>query len=48
MPTVFRHIHTVNSAAKIPAIKLEQERTFVQIPSISAIVLEISITFPWQ
>jgi len=48
MPTVFRQIHTVNSAAKIPAIKLERERTFVQIPPIFAIVLEISISFPWQ
>ena len=48
MPAVFSHIHRVNSATKIPVIKLEQERTFDQIPSISAIVFEISISFPWQ
>jgi len=46
MPNVFGHFHTVNS----PSIKLEQERTHILSPStcISAIVLEILISFPWQ
>ena len=48
MLSVFRHLHTVNSAANVFAVKLEQERTIVMTPSISAIVLEILISFPWQ
>jgi hypothetical protein len=27
MPNVLRHIHTVNSTAKLSAVELEQERT---------------------
>jgi hypothetical protein len=48
MPSVLRHLHTVNSAAKLSAVKLEQERTIVLIPSISDITLENLIPFPWQ
>jgi len=47
MPRVFRHPHTVNSAAKLSAVKLEQERTPILTPAISAIVIESSISFPW-
>jgi len=46
IPNVFGHLRTVNSAAKISAVKLEQERTLILTP-ISAIVLEILISFPW-
>jgi len=48
MPSVLRRLHTVNSAAKISAVELEQERIIVFIPSIADITLEILIPFPWQ
>jgi len=48
MPNVFRQLHTVNGGAKLSAVKLEQERTLVLTTRISAIVLEILISFPWQ
>jgi hypothetical protein len=48
MPSVLKHHHTVNSAANISAVKMEQERKFILTPSISSIVFEILISFPWQ
>jgi hypothetical protein len=45
MPSVFRHLHTANSAATLPDVKLEQERTPVLTP-ISTIILEILVSFP--
>jgi len=48
MPSVLRHIHTVNNAAKISAVELEQEVEIVLTPPISDITLEILIPFPWQ
>ena len=47
MPNVIRHLHTVKSATNLSAVKMEQERTLILTP-ISAIVLEILISFPWQ
>jgi hypothetical protein len=48
MPSVLRQLHTINSAAEVSAVDLEQERTIVLIPPISDITLEILIPFPWQ
>ena len=48
MPSVFRDLHTVNSAAKLSSAKLESEGTLILTPSISVFVLEDSISFPWQ
>jgi len=48
MISVFRHLHTVNNAAKLPDVKLEQERTIVLIPSIFDIILQNLISLPWQ
>ena len=48
MQSVLRHFYTVNSAAKISAVILEQERTNVLIPPVFDIILEILISFPWQ
>ena len=33
---------------KICAVKLEEERTLILIPSVSAIVLEVLVSLPWQ
>jgi hypothetical protein len=41
------HLNTVNNAAKKYSVKLEQERTLILTP-ISAIALEILISFPWR
>ena len=46
MISVFRQLHTVNSAAKLSDVKLEQERTIVLIPSIFDIILQNLISFP--
>jgi hypothetical protein len=46
--SLFRQLHTVNSAATLFDVKLEQKRTLILTPSISAIVLEVLISFPWQ
>jgi hypothetical protein len=45
---VLMHFYAVNSAANISAVKMELERTPILTPSISAIVFEILISFPWQ
>jgi hypothetical protein len=42
MASVFRHLHTINSAAKLSVVKLELE-TLTLIPFISAIALDILI-----
>jgi hypothetical protein len=48
MASVLRKLHKVNSAVKISAVLLEQERTIVLTPPISDTTLEILIPFPWQ
>ena len=48
MPSALRNLHKVKSDTKLSAVKLEQERTPNLVPSISVIVLEILISFPWQ
>ena len=48
MQSVLRQLCTVNSAAKLSAVNLEQERTIVLIHPISAIINEILISLPWQ
>ena len=48
MPSVLRHLHTVDSAATLFVVKLEQERALILTPPIFSIVLEILISFPWQ
>jgi hypothetical protein len=48
MPSLFRHIHTVNNAPNLSAVKLEQGRALVLTPPIADRVLEILISFPWQ
>jgi len=48
MPSVLMHLHRVNGAARLSIVKMEQERTLILTSPISAIVLEILISFPWQ
>jgi hypothetical protein len=48
IPSILRHYRKVHSAAILSAVKMEQERTPILIPSISAVVFEILISFPWQ
>jgi len=48
MISLIRHFHTVNSAANLSDVKLEQERTIVLIPSIFDIILQNLISLPWQ
>jgi hypothetical protein len=48
VPSVFTHLHTVNSAAKLSDVKLEQDRILILTPSVSATLFENFISFPWQ
>jgi len=50
MPIVLRQLHTANSLVQL-CFKMEQERKFTLVilaPSLSTIVLEILISFPWR